>query len=140
MPIEEKLEIYDKRITEQDKRLGNHDDRLLDLEKRDQEKHERLEEVTTNYENLESTVNRLDSTVTKENKETRETMREQTGKLFSIVEQAMGFQNTRTSQSHELKMTKLNTWSNVILKISAAMVGLLSSGGFIYYIITQLFK
>jgi len=78
---------------------------------------------------------KLENTVMRENQETRTTMREQTGKLFLIVEKAMGYQPDKTAQTHELRMAKLNTWSTVFLKVSGGLVGLLSSGGAIYYLV-----
>jgi len=135
--IEERLDSHDERFKQHSDRLERHD-KLFEtnqkeikiLNERDKDKHERLLDVEKNYEKLENAV-------TKENKETRATMIEQTGKLFEIVEQAMGYQETRTTQSHELRMAKLNTWSTVFLKVSAGLVGLLSSGGAIYYIIVE---
>lgn len=126
-------ERVDMRLGKQDERLNQHSDRIQRLEKYDKEKHERLLVVEENY-------TRLEKTVAKENEETRTTMKEQTGKLFDIVEQAMGYQESRTTQTHELRMAKLNTWSTVFLKVSGGLVGLLSSGGVIYYIVEQLIK
>lgn len=136
---------HEQRIAEQEKRLGIHSETIerhaerleedrKEIEKlkvRDDDKHLRMLEIEANYENLEKTV-------TKENKETRATMREQSEKLFSIVEQAMGYQESRTSQSHDFKMAKLNTWSTVFLKLSGGIVALLSSGGAIFYIIQSI--
>ncbi len=145
--LESTVQSLEKRSVEHEKRLNGHSERLnhhekrLDQDKediqtlkdRDQKKHERLLDLENSYKKLEKTV-------ATENEHTRKTMREQTERLFEIVEKAMGYQETRTSQSHELKMAKLNTWSTVFLKISGGLVGLLSSGGLIYYIIQQLIK
>lgn len=137
--LESIVESHEKRLNEHEKRLNHHGERLdtdkediQQLQDYDKSKHERLLILEENY-------NRLERTVTKENEETRSVMRKQTEKLFGIVEQAMGYQESRSVQSHELKMAKLNTWSTVFLKISGGLVGLLSSGGLIYIIIEKLF-
>lgn len=56
---------------------------------------------------------KLENTVMRENQETRSTMRDQTAKLFTIVENAMGYQSAHTVHTHELRMAKLNTLSTV---------------------------
>jgi len=140
--LESMVKSHEKRLTEQERRTNTNSERLnrheerLDQDKEaiqqlidsDKEKENRLLAVEENY-------SRLERTVAKENEETRATMREQTRKLFSIVEQAMGYQETKTVQTHELRMARLNTWSTVFLKISGGLVALLSSGGAIYYFI-----
>lgn len=137
VPFEERLNKQEERLKQHGERLEQHAEKIKEgnediqtLKERDKDKHERLLDVEKNYA-------RLENTVSKENKETRATMREQTEKLFNIVEQAMGYQESRTTQSHELRMAKLSTWSTVFLKVSAGLVGLLSSGGAIYYIIVE---
>lgn len=136
---EERLTVQEKQTFQLTERLNHHEKQLSQdkediqqLKDFDKNKHERLLVLEENYI-------RLERTVTKENEETRTTMREQTKKLFNIVEQAMGYQETRTVQTHELKMARLNTWSTVFLKVSGGLVGLLSSGGVIYYIIEKIF-
>lgn len=136
--IERIVESHEKRLNEQEKRLNHHGKQLdkdkmdiQELKDFDKKKHERLLTLEENYI-------RLEKTVTKENEETRSTMREQTKKLFGIVEQAMGYQESRSVQTHELRMAKLNTWSTVFLKVSGGLVGLLSSGGVIYFIIEKI--
>lgn len=140
--IESIVQSHEKRLNEQETRANHHSEKLTHHEKRldqdkkdiqelkdfDKSKHERLLIVEENY-------TRLERTVTKENEETRKTMREQTKELFNIVNNAMGYQETRTVQTHELRMARLNTWSSVFLKVSGGLVALLSSGGAIYYII-----
>jgi len=83
---------------------------------------------------------RLESTVTFENRETRAIVTQQVDKLYGLVEKAMGFKTESTTQQHELKMLKWNTISNVFLKVSTALVGLASSGGVIYYLVTEVIK
>lgn len=123
--------MTDKRLDLIDERLNSHGQRIQELEKKDEEKHQRLD-------NIEQSFNRLEGIVTKQNEETRETMTSQTDKLFNLVEQSMGQQETRELRQHELKMAKVNTWSTVFLKISGGIVGLLSSGGIIYLVIEKL--
>jgi hypothetical protein len=110
------------------KTVLDHDERIVALEETDKQQEERLKKLEYNTIKLENTVMR-------ENQETRTTMREQTDKLFVIVEQAMGYQSARTAQTHELRMAKLNMWSTVFLKVCGGIVGLLSSGGAIYYVL-----
>lgn len=145
--LEESVDRNEKRIIEQNKRLTLHEERLekasvrLDLDKedismlkaRDREKHERLLLVEENYRNLEKIM-------TKESKETREVMRSQTDKLYEIVHDSMNHNANRHKQNHELKMAKMNTWSTVFLKVSGGVVGLLTSGGLIYFIVERLFE
>ena len=115
-------------VRHQGEKLDLHEAKIAALEKTDQRHDERLR-------NLEENAVKLENTVMRENSETRSTMREQTAKLFTIVENAMGYQSARTAQTHELRMAKLNTWSTVFLKVSGGVVGLLSSGGAIYYVL-----
>lgn len=110
------------------KTVLDHDERIVALEETDRLHDQRLRK-------LEENAMKLENTVMRENQETRSTMREQTAKLFTIVENAMGYQSARTAQTHELRMAKLNTWSTVFLKVSGGVVGLLSSGGAIYYVL-----
>jgi len=115
-------------VRHQGEQIDVHAVKIAALEKSDQHHDERLR-------NLEENAMKLENAVMRENQETRSTMREQTAKLFTIVENAMGYQSARTAQTHELRMAKLNTLSTVFLKVSGGVVGLLSSGGAIYYVI-----
>lgn len=94
-----------------DKRLDLHSERLNSHDKRDEEKHKRIKSIEENF-------TRLESTVTSQNQETRRTMTEQTGKLFVLVEKAMGYQDSQSGQQHELNIVKANMWSTVFLKVS----------------------
>lgn len=140
--LESMVRSHEERLTAQERRTNIHGEKLERHEKRldddkkaiqelidfDKSKHERLLVVEENY-------NRLERTVAKENEETRSTMREQTKKLFNIVEQAMGYQETRSKQSHELRMARLNTWSTVVLKLGGAVAAL---GSAAYYILQNI--
>ncbi|MER2090932.1 MAG: hypothetical protein ABS920_14430 [Sporosarcina sp.] len=112
------------------KTVLDHDERIVALEETDKLHDDRLKR-------LEDNAMKLENTVMRENQETRTTMREQTDKLFIIVEKAMGYQSDKTAQTHELRMAKLNTWSTVFLKVSGGIVALLSSGGAIYYVLAH---
>ena len=103
-----------EKVTGHEKVLQDHEDRL---------------------KKLEDQSLKLENTILTENRDTRKTMKEQTEKLFHIVENAMGYQNSRTTQDHELKMLKLNTWSTVFLKISGAVGALGSAGGLVYLVV-----
>jgi len=113
-------------VRHQGEQIDVHAIKIAALEKTDQRHDERLRKLEENAVKLENTVMR-------ENSETRSTMREQTAKLFTIVENAMGYQSARTAQTHELRMAKLNTWSTVFLKVSGGVVGLLSVVRLIMY-------
>ena len=94
-----------------------------------------LEDHEDRLKKLEDQSLKLENTILTENRDTRNTMKEQTEKLFHIVENAMGYQNSRTTQDHELKMLKLNTWSTVLLKVSGAIGALGSAGGLVYLVV-----
>ncbi len=113
--------------------VKDHEERIGILERVDKEHEDRLKR-------LEDQSMKLENTILTENRDTRTTMKEQTEKLFSIVESAMGFQSDRSAQNHEFKMMKWNTLSTVFLKLSGGLLALLSSGGAIYYLIQQYFN
>lgn len=113
--------------------VKDHENRIVNLEKIEKEAAQRIKMV-------EEQAVKLENTILNENRDTRSTMKEQTEKLFALVENAMDFQSTRTNQSHELKMLKWNTFSTVFLKLSGGLLGLLSSGGAIYYMIQHYLK
>ncbi|MEK5070689.1 hypothetical protein [Sporosarcina sp. FSL K6-1508] len=115
-------------VRHQGEQIDVHAIKIAALEKADQHHDERLKK-------LEDNAMKLENTVMSESRETRTTMKEQVEKLFVIVENAMGYQSARTAQTHELRMAKLNTWSTVFLKVSGGVVGLLSSGGALYYVL-----
>lgn len=89
---------------------------------------------------VEENAIRLEMTVMRESQETRSTMREQGDRMLGLVENSMEFKSTKMKQVHDLKMAKLTTWSNVILKIGGGLLGLLSSGGILFYLIQALIK
>lgn len=113
--------------------VKNHEERIVSLEEADKKHEERLK-------TLEEQSLKLENTIMAENRETRSTMKEQTEKMFVLVENAMGFQTSKYTQDHELRMLKWNTFSTVFLKVSGGLFALLSSGGAIYYIIQHFFK
>ena len=80
---EDRLNQQSERLNEHEKRLNQYKEDIQELKDFDRKKHERLV-------NLEDSFSRLEKTVTKENEETRLTMRQQTDRLFQIVEQAQG--------------------------------------------------
>jgi len=112
--------------------VQNHEERITSLEEADKKHEERLQE-------LEKNSIKLENTIMQENRDTRTTMKEQTEKLFQIVESAMGYQTNQSAQEHELKILKWNTISTVFLKASGGLFALLSSGGAIYYVIQHFF-
>lgn len=121
-----------KTVEEYGERLVSAEERITLLEDADKKHDERLK-------NVEDGTVRLENTVMAENRETRKTFTQQTEKLFAIVESAMGYQTTRTTQTHEFKMMKWNTMSTIFLKVSGSLFALLSSGGIIYIALLKLF-
>lgn len=130
----EKVRDLEEKNNTQDKKINNHEERIEALEKVDEKHEERLK-------NLEEQSIKLENTILKTSTETREVMREQTEtqtkELYSLLKTAMGFQNTRTTQNHEFKMLKWNTIATIGMKVSGALLGLLSSGGLLYYYVTE---
>lgn len=119
------------------RRLGeksdDHDTRISILEERDQQHEERLKQ-------LEDQSIKLENTVMSESRETRLTMKEQTDKLFNIVDSSINYKTDAEKQEHEFRMLKIKTWSDVFLKISGGIVALLSAGGGAYYVIQHFFN
>lgn len=121
-------------VKDHDEKINNHEERIGALEKVDQKHEERLKE-------LEEQSIKLENTILKTSTETREVMREQTEKqtekLFELLKTAMGIQSTKSTQNHEFKMLKWNTIATIGMKVSGALLGLLSSGGLLYYYVTE---
>lgn len=123
--------MYEK-VTKHDEQLIDHGVRLDSLEEKDRKYEERLKQ-------LEDQSVKLENTVMSESRETRTTMKEQTDKLFTIVNQSINYKENTEKQDHEWRMQKLNTWSTVFLKISGGIVALLSAGGGFYYVLQHFF-
>ncbi|WP_413362190.1 hypothetical protein [Lysinibacillus sp. 3P01SB] len=77
----------------------------------------------------------LENTVLKDNRETRNVLNAQMEKLFTLTENAMGYQSNRSAQQHEFKILKWNTIAHVVFKVCGAFSVLGASGGIIYMII-----
>lgn len=116
--------------------IENHEERIIALEKVDEKHEERIAKLEEQSMKLENTIHTTST-------ETRTVMREQTEKqtekLYDLLKTAMGIQDTRSTENHELKILKWNTLSTVFLKVSGGLFALLSSGGAIYYIIQHFF-
>lgn len=120
--------MYDM-LRKQGESIDDHDVRIVTLEEmtlalKEADKHheEKLKQMET--QNI-----RLENTVMTTGRETQETMRAQTNRLFEVVERSIGYQTETSQQAHELKIAKLNAYTNVGLKIGGALLG---SGGVIY--------
>lgn len=131
-------------VKTQGEQLDNHEERIVALEKVDAEHEERARKHEERITKLEEQSIKLENTIHTTSTETRNVMREQTEKqteqLYDLLKTAMGIQNTKSTQNHEFKMLKWNTLSTVFLKISGGLLGLLSSGGVLYYIIQYFLK
>lgn len=128
-------------VKNQGEQLVNHEERIGALEKFDAEYEEQVRKHDERIVKLEEQSIKLENTIHTSSTETRNVMREQTEKqteqLYDLLKTAMGIQNTKSTQNHEFKMLKWNTISTVFMKISGGLFGLLSSGGLIYYYVTQ---
>lgn len=118
--------------------VQDHEERITKLEENDRELKENFNKLSSQMLTLESQNTKLENTLLNDNRDTRQTMKEQGEKMFELVESAMGYQNNRTAQDHELKMLKLNTWSTVFLKFAGAVGALGSAGGLIYLVVQHL--
>ncbi|MEK4629751.1 hypothetical protein MKZ17_16195 [Solibacillus sp. FSL R7-0682] len=114
--------------------VKNHEERITILEKNDKELKENFNKLSNQILTLESQNTKLENTLLNDNRDTRQTMKDQAEKMFALVENAMGYQNSKSTQDHELKMLKLNTWSTVFLKFAGAIGALGSAGGLIYLV------
>lgn len=119
--------------------VKDHEERITKLEENDRELKENFNKLSSQMLTLESQNTKLENTLLSDNRDTRLAMKEQGEKMFHLVENAMGYQSSKSTQDHEFKMLKLNTFSTVFLKVSGGILALLSSGGAIYYIIQQMF-
>lgn len=119
--------MYEKMLKHEEA-LDSHEERIFALEEADRRHEQRLKV-------LEDNAIRLENTVMSENRETRTTMKEQTEKLFDVVDRAMSFSSTQETQKHELKMKKWNTVSTILLKAGGGLLALLTSGGGLYLLI-----
>ncbi|MFJ8064926.1 hypothetical protein ACIQYS_09855 [Psychrobacillus sp. NPDC096426] len=124
----ETVRDHENDLKEHRERITTLEDITMALKESDRQHDERLNK-------LEDNAVKLENTIMVENRETRNTMKEQTEKLFGIVEKAMGYQSSEAEYRHEQKMAKINTWANVFLKI----IGGLTAVGGIGYLIIQHF-
>jgi len=122
------LSLYEK-VHRHDEELKSHEERISHLE----------EDHGQRLSNLEMQFKELKNTITSENQETRTTMREQTAKLFGIVEHAMGIQSKREESDHERKMQRLKVFGDISLKLSGVILALASSGGILYLLAEKVF-
>lgn len=116
-------------------KIDDHGRRIVTLEERADAQEEAKQLHEERLKKLEDNALKLENTIMVENRDTRTTMKEQTEKLFDIVDKAMGYQSNEAVHNHEQKMAKMNMWANVILKIGGALAALLSSGGILYYVL-----
>lgn len=123
--------MYDK-VKAHDNALVDHNERISNLEENDKQYQERLKQ-------LEDQSIKLENTIMSESRETRTTMKEQTDKLFTIVDQSINYKSDTEKQEHEYRMLKIETWSTVFLKLSGGVVALLSAGGGAYYLLQHFF-
>ncbi|MGE7545079.1 hypothetical protein [Sporosarcina newyorkensis] len=119
--------MYDK-VREHDEKLEVHDVRLSVLEESDKKQEARIKL-------LEDNAIRLENTVMSEARETRATMERNTERLYDIVENAMTMSANQETQRHQLKLTKWDKVTTILLKAGGGLVGLASAGGAIYYMI-----
>lgn len=114
-----------------DAALLEHGERISSLEENGRLHEERLKL-------LEDQSVRLENTVMTESRETRTTMKEQTEKLFKIVDQSINYKADSQKLDYDLKKMRIEMWTNVFLKLSGGMLALLSAGGAGYWLLQQL--
>ena len=129
MPDKQKeaFSMYDK-MRQHDEAIEVHDERLTMLEESDKRQEARIKL-------LEDNAIRLENTVMTEARETRATMERNTDRLYGIVENAMTMSASQEAQRHQLKLTKWDKVTTILLKAGGGLVGLASAGGAIYYMI-----
>lgn len=121
-------------VKKQGEQLNNHDDRIVVLETAREIDGKRITKLEEQFIIFENTIH---TTATETRNVMREQTEKQTEKLYVLLEKAMGIQSTRTTQNHEFKMLKWNTIATIGMKVSGALLGLLSSGGLLYYYVTE---
>lgn len=104
--------------------------RLEEVEKAQLVFSRQVEEIKTSQTNLELTVIR-------ESREMQSTSKEQGDRMLTLVEGAMTYQSNNDKLDHELRMHKINTWTNVFLKV---LGGLTAAGGIGYLIINHILE
>lgn len=131
MPDKDKeaFSMYDK-VRQHDETIIGHSEEISSLK-------EAVGRHEARLKLLEDNAIRLENTVMAEARETRSTMERNTDRLYDIVENAMSFSSKQEQNKHELKLTKWDKVSTIILKFGGGLVGLASAGGGIYYIITH---
>lgn len=122
--------MYEK-VKQHDEELSDHGYRISALEEADRQHEERLRQ-------LEDQSVRLENTVMAESRETRTTMKEQTEKLFDIVDSSINYKADSQKLDYDLKKMRIEMWTNVFLKISGGVLALLSAGGAGYWLLQQL--
>lgn len=121
-------------VKKQGEQLNNHDERIVVLETAREIDGKRITKLEEQFIIFENTIH---TTATETRNVMREQTEKQTEKLYVLLEKAMGIQSTRTTQNHEFKMLKWNTIATIGMKVSGALLGLLSSGGLLYYYVTE---
>jgi len=128
MPEEkEAFSVYEK-VRQHDETLDAHEDRIGALEESERKQEARIKL-------LEDNAVRLENTVMSEARETRSTMERNTDRLFDIVKNAMSFSATQEEHKHQLRLTKWDKVTTILLKAGAGLVTLASAGGAVYYVI-----
>lgn len=121
MPVEEKIEIHDNRLTEHDKRLNQHSERITQLEKYDEDIHRRMKKSEENYE-------RLENTIVTENKEMRLFFQSNMDKQWDLIKSRDEQKHDSTRMKYELDKTKTERYADITFK-------LLGTGGIVYLIL-----
>lgn len=119
--------MYDK-MRQHDEAIEVHDERLTMLEESDKRQEARIKL-------LEDNAIRLENTVMTEGRETRSTMERNTDRLYGIVENSMSMVANQETHRHQLRLTKWDKVTTILLKAGGGLVGLASAGGAIYYMI-----
>ncbi|WP_432355336.1 hypothetical protein [Sporosarcina sp. A2] len=126
----ESLEDHETKISVLDGRVIGLEELTVTLLEKDRQHEEKLQQMET--QNL-----KLENTVLSTSRETQEIVKTQADKMYELAKTSMGYQTASAEQDHELRMAKLNAWSNFALKVSGALATMAGSGGLLYYVFTH---
>ncbi|WP_285613949.1 hypothetical protein [Pseudobacillus badius] len=106
--------------------VQNHEERIQILEETDKKHEERLRAIENNYTDLENTI-------LKENRDTRSFFQDIMNKQWDLINSKNQYDDAQNQRMHDLSKTKIERWSEIILKLAGA-------GGLLYLVIEALMK
>ncbi|QIG62543.1 hypothetical protein [Sporosarcina phage Lietuvens] len=115
--------------------IDSHEVRIVTLEELTLALKEADEHHEAKLKQMETQNIRLENTVMTTGRETQDMLKSQMDRLFDMTGKSIDYQSTSSQQAHELKIAKLNAYTNVGLRIAATLAG---SGGLIYALVQWL--